>query len=97
MPVTPSFANQIFSMHFSGDLSTAVDLISLQTSDKKIISKLIDFGSVKRSVSLIMHKFEPAQDKEEKLIEISEEINANLGHWLENLEPLYKRYFSLNK
>ncbi|MEM3587169.1 MAG: hypothetical protein QXO71_07620 [Candidatus Jordarchaeaceae archaeon] len=97
LPVTPSFANQIFSMHFSGDLSTASDFVCLQTSDKKIISKLLDFGSIKRSVSLIMHKYEPAQGKEEKLIEISEEISSNLDYWLENLESLYKQHFSLCK
>lgn len=97
LSVTPNFANQIFSMHFSGDLSTAHDLISLQTSDKKIISKLLDFGSIKRSVSLIMHKYEPAQGKEEKLLAISKEINSNVDYGLENLESLYKQYFSLNK
>nr|MDO8081745.1 hypothetical protein [Candidatus Freyarchaeota archaeon] len=97
LSITPNFANQIFSMHFSGDLSNAQNLICLQASDKKIISKLLNYGSIKRSIALIMHKYESTQDKETKLIEISKEIKSNLDYGLTNLESLYKQYFSLNK
>jgi hypothetical protein len=97
LSITPNFVNQIFSMHFSGDLSNAQNLISLQASDKKIISKLLNFGTVQRSVALIMHKYESTQDKEEKLIDISKEIKSDLNYGLANLESLYKQHFSLNK
>ncbi len=84
-------------MHFSGDLSISSDLISLQVLDKKVISQLINFGPIKRSVSLIMHKYESTQNKEKKLIEISKEIKSNLDYGLKNIESLYKQQFSLKK
>ncbi|MFB0561796.1 MAG: hypothetical protein ACETWM_11360 [Candidatus Lokiarchaeia archaeon] len=97
LTITPNLANQIFSMHFSGDLSISNDLISLQVSDKKVISQLLNFGSIKRSVTLIMHKYESTQNKEKKLKEISKEIKSNLDYGLKNLESLYKQQFSLKK
>ena len=97
LSITPNFANQVFSMHFSGDLSTSSDFISLQVSEKKIISHLLDFGEIKRSVVLIMHKYELTQNKEKKLKEISKEIKSNLDYSLKNLESIYKEQFSLKK
>ncbi len=97
LAITPNFANQIFSLHFSGDLSVSNDLINLQVSDKKVISQLLNFGSIKRSVTLIMHKYESTQNKEKKLKEISKEIKSNLDYGLKNLESLYKQQFSLKK
>jgi len=97
LTITPSFANQIFSMHFSGDLSIASDLISFQISDKKVISKLLNCGSVKRSVALLLHKFESFQSKERNLLEISKKIKSNFKNAIKNLESLYKEQFSLKK
>ncbi|MGQ9720223.1 MAG: hypothetical protein ACUVXA_02755 [Candidatus Jordarchaeum sp.] len=95
LSITPNFANQIFSMHFSGDLSESSDLIGLQILDKKVISQLLNFGQIKRSVALILHKYESSHNKEKKLVEISKEIKSDLNHGLKNLESLYKKQFSL--
>ncbi len=95
LSITPNFANQIFSMHFVGDLSNSNDLISLQVSDKKVLSQLLNFGDIKRSVVLIISKYESLQNMEEKLIEISKEIKSNIDSGLKNLESIYKNMFSL--
>ncbi|MBS7251943.1 MAG: hypothetical protein KIH08_15330 [Candidatus Freyarchaeota archaeon] len=95
LSITPNFANQIFSMHFVGDLSSSNELICLQVSDKKVLSQLLNFGDIKRSVVLIMSKYESLQNMEEKLIEISEEIKCNISSGLKNLELIYKNQFSL--
>ncbi|WXG41366.1 MAG: hypothetical protein WED07_11475 [Candidatus Freyarchaeum deiterrae] len=97
LSITPNFVNQIFSMHFSGDLSNAQNLIHLQASDKKIVSKLMNFGSIKRSVALIMYKNESIPNNEEKLVEISKIVKSNLNYGLTNLESIYKQHFSRNK
>lgn len=95
MSITPNFANQIFSMHFVGDLNSSNDLVSLQVSDKKVLSQLLNFGDTKRSIVLIISKYESLQNMEEKLIEITKEIKSNIDSGLKNLESIYKKQFSL--